>query len=258
MNGSSAPEQMLKRALKHERALSYGAATRVVENEFGSIVLNTDFPSALSHNVVFVDDIVSPEVLLSEVDRVLEGAGIAFRVIAICERKLVDALAPALQEAGFEQSSDLLMVLLDSPKRRPTIQANLTTFEEVRPNIEAAWRRGGISEKGARLLTNRATTYVECCELTYHTVRMEDSFVSRCTLYKRGTSAQIDEVMTDPPWEGRGYATAVISAAVCYAGEQGCNFIFLRTDASDWPQHLYRQLGFHDVGRTFWFERNDD
>jgi GNAT superfamily N-acetyltransferase len=50
-------------------------------------------------------------------------------------------------------------------------------------------------------------------------------------------NTEIDEVMTDPPWEGRGYATAVIAAATDYARQQGCEFVFLRTDADDWPQH---------------------
>ena len=53
-------EELLVRALKHERALIYGAATDVVETHFGSIVLNTDHLNALSHNFAFVDRRVEP------------------------------------------------------------------------------------------------------------------------------------------------------------------------------------------------------
>ena len=251
-------EELLVRALKHERALMYGAATDVVETQFGSIVLNTDHLNALSHNFAFVDRRVEPGHLLSETDRVFDGVGIAFRVLSITERSLADALAPALQKAEFKQSSDLLMALLDTPERLPSIEAELVTFEEARPGIEGFWRHTGKSEEGARRLASRATTYKQCCDLTYAAVRKGGALVSRCALYRKGTTAQIDEVTTDLPFEGKGYGTAVVATAAEHARSQSCDLIFLRTDAGEWPQHLYRRLGFRDIGRTYWFERDEN
>ena len=252
------PTGMLARALEHERALLDGAATDVLETCFGSIVLNTDHLNALSHNFARVDHDVSAADLLSQVDRVLDEVGVAFRVISIEDRNLVNALAPALKEAGFELSSDLYMALVDTPERQPSIDAEIVAFDQARPGIERFWRYGGKSEAGAQRLTDRAITYQQCCEMAYAAVRIDDAFVSRCVLYQRGETAQIDEVTTDPPFEGRGCATAVISAAANYARKQGCDFIFLLTESDDWPQHLYRRLGFRDIGQTYCFVRGED
>ena len=249
---------MFRRALDHERALLYGAATRVVKTDFGSIVINTDFPSALSHNFAYVDRAVSPDALLAEMDRVFEDSGITFRVIEISNSRLLDDFEPVLGQAKFERSSDVLMALTDVPERKANVQADIVTFEEIRPSIEAAWRRSGMSAAGAQGLAKRATTFFEYCDICYAAVRQGDAHVSSCVQYIRSTTAQIDEVITDPSWQGRGYATAVIAAAAAYARDQGCDFVFLRTDANDWPQQLYRRLGFRVIGRTFGFERAED
>ncbi len=255
-NGTA--NKMLSRALEHERALLDGAATEIVKTQFGSIVLNTDHLNALSHNFARVDHDVPPGDLLLQLDRVFDEVGVAFRVISIDDKSLVDALAPALQEDNYELSSDLYMALIDAPTRQPGIEAEIVTFDEARPGIEGFWRHMGKSEEGARRLTDRAITYQQCCELAYSAVRIDDAFVSRCVLYRRGATAQIDEITTDPLFEGRGYGTAVINTATDHARKQGCDFIFLLTEADDWPQHLYRRLGFRDIGQTYCFVRNDD
>ena len=245
--------KMLVRALKHEKVTLNGAATDVLETQFGSIVLNTDHLNALSHNFARVDHDVSAADLLSQLDRVFDEVGIVFRVISIEERNLVDALEPALKEAGFTLSSDLYMALVDTPDRRPSVEAEIVAFDQARPGIERFWRYEGKSEAGARRLTDRALTYQQCCEMAYAAVRTDEALVSRCVVYHREDTAQIDEVTTDPPFQGRGYATSVVSAAADYAQSQGCDFIFLLTEADDWPQHLYRRLGFRDIGRTYCF-----
>jgi hypothetical protein len=44
----------------------------------------------------------------------------------------------------------------------------------------------------------------------------------------------------------------VLAAAEAAAADR-CEPIFLLTDASDWPQHLYRMLGFDAIGAVYEF-----
>ena len=56
------------------------------------------------------------------------------------------------------------------------------------------------------------------------------------------------EVGTIEARRGRGYASAAVHAASAYAGAAGRAPVFLLTDGSDWPQQLYRRLGFDEIG----------
>ena len=42
-------------------------------------------------------------------------------------------------------------------------------------------------------------------------------------------------------------------AAVDTARAEGCDPIFLLTDAADWPQQLYARLGFSPIGQLYEF-----
>jgi ribosomal protein S18 acetylase RimI-like enzyme len=116
--------------------------------------------------------------------------------------------------------------------------------------VEAAWKRARpeMGDEEARQLVARRVLSEGACAVSYHAVQLNGSWVSRCECYQLGGTAQIDAVMTDPPYEGRGLARAVILNAVEHALRAGAEFVFLRTNADDWPQHLYRRLGFRDLG----------
>jgi ribosomal protein S18 acetylase RimI-like enzyme len=51
----------------------------------------------------------------------------------------------------------------------------------------------------------------------------------------------------------RGHARAAVAAAADAATADGCSDVFMVTDASDWPQELYRSLGFDEIGATYEF-----
>ena len=52
---------------------------------------------------------------------------------------------------------------------------------------------------------------------------------------------------------GEGHARAAVHAAAEFAGREGCDPIFLLTDAADWPQALSRRLGLDEVGAVYEF-----
>jgi predicted GNAT family acetyltransferase len=75
--------------------------------------------------------------------------------------------------------------------------------------------------------------------------------VSSTDLYSDGRTAQIEDVMTLREHRGRGYASAVVIRALEEALAGGHDFVFLTTDARDWPKELYRRLGFEPLGEKY-------
>ena len=88
----------------------------------------------------------------------------------------------------------------------------------------------------------------ERVEARFFTVVADGEVLSYTDLYQDGTDAQVEDVGTLPEHRGRGYATAVVLAAIAAAREGGAEFVFLVADKEDWPKELYRRLGFDTVG----------
>jgi GNAT superfamily N-acetyltransferase len=76
----------------------------------------------------------------------------------------------------------------------------------------------------------------------------EDEPLSACRLLRQGSIAQVEDVGTLRRARGRGYAKAIVLAAVASARAEGATTIFLTAEADDWPQLLYARLGFEAVG----------
>jgi ribosomal protein S18 acetylase RimI-like enzyme len=74
-----------------------------------------------------------------------------------------------------------------------------------------------------------------------------------CRLYTHGGLGQVDEVGTLEARRRRGYARAAVAAAADAAAADGCERVFMVTDAADWPQQLYHRLGFDEIGCTYEF-----
>jgi predicted GNAT family acetyltransferase len=74
-----------------------------------------------------------------------------------------------------------------------------------------------------------------------------------CRLYTANGLAQIDEVGTLERRRNEGHATAAVLAAAETAAAEGCDPVFLLTDAADWPQGWYGRLGFRPIGWLYEF-----
>jgi ribosomal protein S18 acetylase RimI-like enzyme len=76
----------------------------------------------------------------------------------------------------------------------------------------------------------------------------EGAPLSACRLLQQGSIAQVEDVGTLERARERGYAKAIVLAAVAAALAAGEATIFLTAEAADWPQLLYARLGFETVG----------
>jgi GNAT superfamily N-acetyltransferase len=71
---------------------------------------------------------------------------------------------------------------------------------------------------------------------------------SCCRLLSDGRIGQVEDVGTRGDSRERGYAKAIVLAAVAAAQADGNAPIFLTAEAADWPQLMYAKLGFETVG----------
>jgi|GEM_PF-584294 len=72
--------------------------------------------------------------------------------------------------------------------------------------------------------------------------------MSACRLLRADGIGQIEEVGTLTPARERGYAKAIVLAAIAAAHAAGDTTIFLTAAADDWPQLFYARLGFETIG----------
>jgi predicted GNAT family acetyltransferase len=78
---------------------------------------------------------------------------------------------------------------------------------------------------------------------------------SWCVLYEEHGVGQIDDVVTMGRFRRRGFARAVVLAALHASLADGNDLTFLVADDDDWPKYLYEEIGFEPVGRRYEFTR---
>jgi ribosomal protein S18 acetylase RimI-like enzyme len=75
------------------------------------------------------------------------------------------------------------------------------------------------------------------------------------SLIELAGTGYVDNVVTRPPYRGRGVASATVTRAVEAANEAGLETVFLLAEENGKPQGLYERLGFRVVARAAGFTR---
>jgi GNAT superfamily N-acetyltransferase len=220
----------------------------------GVAMITPSLPLVWQLNAIRVDDPkADPADLVAEADELL--GEFSHRKLATQDEGLGARLRPALSAQGWNAFRLLVMV-----KRRPADRP-------AEPGLGAEVSRA----RGAEMLASfrREQPFGWQAEAIRQLAAMDDRFGRvlsardfaappegpgcSCRLYSDGTLAQIDEVGTVEDRRGHGYARAAVLAAADAATAERLEPIFLLTDASDWPQELYRRLGFDDIGAVYEF-----
>jgi ribosomal protein S18 acetylase RimI-like enzyme len=256
----------LDRVLTWVHAVAAERAARRVAVPGGVALMHPDFPVVHNQNYLLLTE-VSPGVDAASVNRAAEqtlgAAGVEHRVIEVHEPALIERLDAGLLGSGYRRSTDLLMWFrgpLPEPDRAEAPVVELGPDE--RCEIAAAWRMAegpDWPEPIARQLGERARTILPVVHTTFLGVRDDaGEVVARTDLYQRDGIAQVEEVVTTPAAQNRGFASSLVRDAVRRAQTAGADLVFLVADADDWPADLYRRLGFEDLGRTALYIRSPE
>jgi ribosomal protein S18 acetylase RimI-like enzyme len=224
--------------------------------EHGTALLTPTLPLVWQLNALRVEDPdAGAPALVADAEGVLSG--LAHRKVLVHDEQRGAALAPEFAELGWNVFRLLLMVRRRPPARRPTEPA-AEVSREVGAAALTSFRREqpfGWQDEAVRQLAAMDERYARVTAAARDFASPPDDPACACRLYLDGDLAQVDEVGTVERRRNRGHASAAVLAAVEAAEAAGCEFVFLTTDAADWPQHWYRRLGFDEVGAVYEFLR---
>jgi GNAT superfamily N-acetyltransferase len=231
-----------------------GVCDEVARTEHGTALITPSLPLVWQVNAIRVED---PEAsageLVAEADEVQAAFG--HRKLIAHDEELGARLARELEGAGWNVFRVLIMLRRRPPDRSPEPGAAARVSREVGAAALAAFRREqpfGWQDEAVRQLAEMDARYDDVLAARDFASPPDDPACA-CRLYLHDGLAQVDEVGTVVSRRGRGHARAAVATAADAAASEGCEHVFMVTDAADWPQKLYRSLGFDEIGATYEF-----
>jgi ribosomal protein S18 acetylase RimI-like enzyme len=239
------------RAIAFMRAVDERAAEEVVPYGWGRALINRRLALVHDLNYLIVDRIDGADVpaLVAEANRIQGEAGIAHRRLNVDDQAAADRFAPAFIAAGYTPERFVVMVRRRPPDR-PVETGSIEEIDwtQLRPARERELRQQPwASAPGlvSQILAKHELT-ASRIDTRYFGALVDGAVVSSCELRTEGDVAQIETVETLEAFRRRGLSRAVVGTAL--AAASAYEFVFLVTDANDWPQEFYRRLGFEQVG----------
>jgi GNAT superfamily N-acetyltransferase len=220
----------------------------------GRALLTPSLPLVWQLNALRVEDPdAHPEALAREAESVL--GDLAHRKLVVHDARLGRRLERSLAAAGWNVLRLLVMVRDRPPQRsvvdgaggevdRRTGAAGLAAFRREQP---FGWQEEAIEQLAA--MDDRYDRAARARD--FGAPVAEPACV--CRLYSADGLAQVDEVGTVEARRGEGHGSAAVTAAADGAAAEGCDPVFLLTDAADWPHRWYRTLGFSEIGSVYEF-----
>ena len=228
---------------------------------FGVGYFDETLPRVWSRNYLVAEkdlDEASAELLAEEAERLMGERGLRHRKIEVYDEEQGARLEPGMRDLGWDVTCDLLMVARREPDRRSdTSDAEEVSLEELAP----VWAEGirsepfGQDEGVVRQLVDNKRVVMAATRTRFFASRVDGALVSYCDLYSDGQTGQIEAVMTLEGYRNRGLSRATVSRALEASRESGDDLTFLMAHRDDWPQQLYRKLGFDEIGCAYDFVR---
>jgi ribosomal protein S18 acetylase RimI-like enzyme len=236
------------------RCAEEGICDEVVKTAHGTAMLTPSLPLVWQVNAIRVED---PQARVAQLTAEADEMQAAFghRKLVMHDERLGMRLAPELAKAGWNVFRVLIML-----RRRPVDRPQEPgTGAEVPRDVGAAalaaFRREqpfGWQDEAVRQLAEMDDRYTRVLAARDFASPPDDPACA-CRLYTHDGLGQVDEVGTLEARRGRGHARAAVAAAADAASADGCERVFMVTDAADWPKELYHRLGFDEIGATYEF-----
>jgi ribosomal protein S18 acetylase RimI-like enzyme len=236
------------------RRAEEGVCDEVVRTAHGTAMVTPSLPLVWQVNAIRVEDAdAGVDELAAEADEIQGCFG--HRKLVMHDERLGARLAPQLAAAGWNVFRVLIMVRRRAPDRPPEPGAASEVSRDLGAATLAAFRREqpfGWQDEAVRQLAEMDERYTLVLGARDFAAPPDDPACA-CRLYTHDGLGQVDEVGTLEARRRRGHARAAVAAAADAAAADGCERVFMVTDAADWPQELYRSLGFDEIGCTYEF-----
>jgi GNAT superfamily N-acetyltransferase len=236
------------------RRAEEGVCDQVVKTSHGTAMLTPSLPLVWQVNAIRVEDPQATVAqLAAEADEVQGRFG--HRKLVMHDERIGARLAPELARAGWNVFRVLIMLRRRPADRPPERGAGAEVSRDAGAAALAAFRREqpfGWQDEAVRQLAEMDDRYTRVLAARDFASPPDDPACA-CRLYTHDGLGQVDEVGTLEARRGHGHARAAVAAAADAASADGCEQVFMVTDAADWPQQLYHRLGFDEIGATYEF-----
>jgi GNAT superfamily N-acetyltransferase len=245
---------VIERIHSYFRYAEEGVCDEVARTAHGTALLTPSLPLVWQVNAIRVEDTgADAGELAAEADVVQAGFG--HRKLVVHDEELGARLAPGFEKLGWNVFRVLIMLRQRPPDRPPEPGVGGEVSRELGAAALAAFRREqpfGWQTEAVRQLAEMDARFDRLLSARDFASPPDDPACA-CRLYVHDGLAQVDEVGTLHARRRRGHARAAVAAAADTAEAEGCDHILIVTDAADWPQELYRRLGFDEIGATYEF-----
>jgi GNAT superfamily N-acetyltransferase len=245
---------VIERIHRYFRYAEEGVCDEVARTTHGTALLTPSLPLVWQVNAIRVEDPdADADELAAEADQV--QAAFAHRKLVVHDEEVGARLAPGFERLGWNVFRVLMMLRQRPADRPPEPGAGGEVSREVGAAALAAFRREqpfGWQQEAVRQLAEMDARFDRLVGARDFVAPLDDPACA-CRLYLHDALAQVDEVGTLQGRRRRGYARAAVAAAADTAEAEGADEVLIVTDAADWPQELYRRLGFEEIGATYEF-----
>lgn len=245
---------MIERIHAFMRYSEESVADQVVKTPHGTAFVTPSLPLVWQVNALRVEDPdADAATLMAEADEVQAGFG--HRKLVLHDENLGVRLSREFAEAGWRVFRVLIMLRRREPDKPPEPGAGGEVAAAVGAAALEAFRREqpfGAHDDAVVQLAEMDRRYDRALGARDFGSPVEDPACA-CRLYSHDGIGQVDEVGTLQAHRRRGHARAAVAAAAAAAAASGCEHVFMVTDAADWPQELYRSLGFDEIGAMYEF-----
>jgi GNAT superfamily N-acetyltransferase len=248
----------LAAALDFQRATLELVAEQLQAIDQGWVVRHRALPLVWSANNVQITKSVTFAEALELAETHL--ADLPYRQVLIDHEPTGRRLEGAFAEAGWEVDREVVMQLVREPDREVELGMVVDAGEDPVMGLMRRWigedERIELTPEGLDQVVEFTRLVARARGTRLLGVPGEHGTLGAITmLLSDGAVAQVEDVYTVPEERGRGYGRAIVTRAAALAREAGHELVFIIADADDWPQHLYRKVGFEPVGRTWALHR---
>ncbi len=261
--------------LAFELALDEKVCDEVRAESWGRLFLTPSTPLIWDANWVGIETVgLGLDEVVAIADEALGGEGFAHRTVCVLDqadgRRLAEELeAGGARWPGWQVERTRYMRWRGPEPTPPSVRSHLSSDSDDKCE-RAAVREVGLEEIGGlrrALLAEEAVPtgvaepeavveqlfeldrrYGEAGGDRWFVAPTTGEPLSACRLLSDGRIGQVEDVGTREHARERGYAKAIVLAALAASQAAGHGPIFLTADAADWPQLLYARLGFEAVG----------
>jgi ribosomal protein S18 acetylase RimI-like enzyme len=247
-----------QRAIEFERVTLELVTARVEPIAEGWVVQEPALPLVWSANHVRIARPVTFAAAL-ELAEVHLG-DLPYRQLMIEHQETGRRLEQSFADQRWEVDREIVMQLQREPDREVDLSGAIEAHEEP---VMGLMRRWIGEDESIELTPWGLDQVVEFTRRTGHARRArlfgmpgEHGGLAAITmLYSDGIVAQVEDVYTVPEERNRGHARRLVTKAAEVARAAGHELVFIVADADDWPQRLYRRIGFEPIGRRWALHR---